>query len=176
MKISTDRLTMSQITQQDWSLFQSLNQDPAVISLCFDEPSPEALKESFESRLPRWRKGAEHWLCLTVTLSESGEKIGVTGFRVSDGVAEVGYLFLPQYHGLGYGTESLKALVKWAIEDLGIEAFNAVVTEGNFGSEKVLTNSGFTLHQVVPDAYQIGGKLYADHIYRLDHVSIEKSV
>lgn len=43
LKIQTDRLEMVQITADDWGLFQSLNQDPAVISLCFDEPSPEAI-------------------------------------------------------------------------------------------------------------------------------------
>lgn len=168
MKIQSKRLTMEQIAPQDWPLYQALNQDPDVIRLCFDPLSPEAIKESFESRLPQWSKGAEHFLCLTVTLNETQEKIGVTGFKVSDGIAEVGYLFLSQHHGLGYGTESLRALVQWAAEHLQLESFNAVVTEGNIGSEKVLTKTGFVLHQVVPDAYQIGGKLYADHIYRLE--------
>ncbi len=41
----------------------------------------------------------------------------------------------------------------------------AVVTEGNVGSEKVLAKSGFTLHRIVPDAYEIGGQRYADHVY-----------
>jgi RimJ/RimL family protein N-acetyltransferase len=159
---------MSQLTDKDWPLFQALNSDPAVISLCFDAPSEEDIKHSFESRLPLWSKGAEHWLCLTITSRETGEKIGVTGFRVADEVAEVGYLLLPKYHGLGYGTESLRAVVKWAVEEQGIHSFNAIVTEGNIGSEKVLTKSGFTLKEVVPDAYKIGGKLYADHVYTLE--------
>tara|TARA_Y100001956_G_scaffold42368_1_gene41355 strand:+ start:998 stop:1507 length:510 start_codon:yes stop_codon:yes gene_type:complete len=165
VKLQTDRLEMVQITVDDWGLFQSLNQDPAVISLCFDEPSHEAMKESFESRLPAWNKGSEHWLCLTMTQKETGQKIGVTGFRIVNGTAEVGYLILPQYHGQGFGTESLRALVSWASEEQGIRSFGAIVTEGNIGSEKVLTKSGFTLKKVVPEAYEIGGKLYADHIY-----------
>ena len=170
LNIQTDRLEMVQITADDWDLFQSLNQDPEVISLCFDEPSPEAIKESFESRLPVWSNSSEHWLCLTMTLTETGEKIGVTGSRIADGSAEVGYLILPKYHGRGFGTESLKALISWASEEQGIRSFGAIVTEGNIGSEKVLTKVGFSLTKVVPEAYQIGGKLYADHIYNYENI------
>lgn len=176
MNIQTDRLEMVQITADDWDLFQSLNQDPAVISLCFDEPSPEAIKESFESRLPAWNKSSDHWLCLTMTLTETGEKIGVTGFRMAEGKAEVGYLILPKYHGQGFGTESLKALLKWASEEQGIQSFGAIVTEGNVSSEKVLTKSGFSLKEVVPEAYEIGGKLYADHIYSYESIALKQTV
>ena len=170
LKIQTDRLEMVQITADDWGLFQSLNQDPVVISLCFDEPLPEAMKESFESRLPTWNKSSGHWLCLTITLNDTGEKIGVTGFRITEGKAEVGYLILPKHHGQGFGTESLKALIEWASEEQGIQSFSAIVTEGNVGSEKVLTKSGFSLTKVVPEAYEIGGKLYADHIYSYENI------
>ncbi|ANW23146.1 acetyltransferase [Vibrio coralliilyticus] len=171
MKIQTNRLDMAQIKDSDWELFQSLNRNPRVISLCFDEPSPEDIKQSFESRLPTWNRNSEQWLCLTITLRETGEKVGVTGFRLVDGVAEVGYLFLPQYHGLGFGTESLNALIIWAIEELGIQSFSAIVTEGNIGSEKVLLRSSFSLKEIVPDAYKIGDRLYADHIYTKNNIA-----
>lgn len=36
MEIVTDRLKMTQITDRDWELFESLHRDPAVIRLCFD--------------------------------------------------------------------------------------------------------------------------------------------
>lgn len=114
MEIHTTRLKMAQITGKDWELFESLHRDPAVISLCFDEPSSSEIREKFESRLPIWCQGSESWLCLTMTIQGTGEKIGVTGFRFIDGIAEVGYLILPQYHGLGFGTESLKSLINWA--------------------------------------------------------------
>ncbi|KPM92806.1 GNAT family N-acetyltransferase [Vibrio sp. 1557] len=170
MEILTTRLKMTQITDKDWELFESLHREPAVISLCFDEPSPLEIKERFDSRLPLWSKASKNWLCLTMTVRETGEKIGVTGFHLIDGVADVGYLILPQYHGLGFGTESLKALINWAFYEQAIQEFSAVVTEGNVGSEKVLIKSGFALKTVVPNAYKIGGKLYADRIYCLEDI------
>ncbi|MDF5281249.1 GNAT family N-acetyltransferase, partial [Vibrio parahaemolyticus] len=48
--------------------------------------------------------------------------------------------------------------------------FSAVVTEGNVGSEKVLIKSGFSLKTVAPNAYKIGGKLYADRIYSIENI------
>ncbi|TOF13042.1 GNAT family N-acetyltransferase, partial [Vibrio parahaemolyticus] len=50
MEILTARLKMTQLTDKDWELFEFLHRDPAVISLCFDEPSPSEIKERFESR------------------------------------------------------------------------------------------------------------------------------
>ncbi len=67
MEIVTDRLKMTQITDKDWELFESLHRDPAVISLCFDEPSTIEIRERFESRLSLWTKGSGNWLCFTMT-------------------------------------------------------------------------------------------------------------
>ncbi|ELL0561952.1 GNAT family N-acetyltransferase, partial [Vibrio vulnificus] len=50
--------------------------------------------------------------------------------------------------------------------EFGIDKYSAVVTEGNIGSEKVLAKVGFVLDRIVPQAYEIGGNLYADHVYQ----------
>ena len=62
MEILTARLKMAQITDKDWELFEALHRDPAVISLCFDEPSPSEINERFESRLSSWFKVIERFL------------------------------------------------------------------------------------------------------------------
>ncbi|MBT0082724.1 GNAT family N-acetyltransferase [Vibrio alginolyticus] len=161
---------MTQISEEDWDLYKSLNQDPAVIKFCFNEPSLEDIGEHFNSRLPDWDITSEHWLCLSITLIETGEKIGVIGLRVLDSETEVGFLIHTRFHGKGYGTESLKALLRWAYKLYDIRLFNAVVTEGNVASEKVLTKCGFSLIKVIPNAYEIGGKLYADHVYHCEDI------
>lgn len=156
---------MTPLTRTDWPLFQALHSDSAVIALCFDAPSEAELQQTFLARLQPWHKDAEHWLCLSITLRETGQAIGVTGICVSEDVAEVGYLLLPEFNGQGFGTESLMALVDWARATHGIVKFKAVVTAGNSGSERVLQKAGFSLAAVVPDAHSIAGKRYADHIY-----------
>lgn len=170
MNIRTARLEMTPLNKDDWPLFQQLHNTPEVIAQCFDEPTSAELQQKFQSRLQPWHKDANHWLCLVMRQSDTGQAIGVTGLVMSEGRAEVGYLLLPEFHGQGFGTESLKALISWAANTQHISRFKAVVTEGNVASERVLQKAGFKLAAKTPDAHSIGGKRYADHIYHFDAV------
>ncbi len=169
-KIFSDRLVMSPISEADWPLFQILHTDPKVISLCFDEPTLLEIQSKFRSRLEPWTPDSNHWCCLVVSELETGIKVGITGYCIQNGAVEVGFMFLTHFHGRGYATESLRALVEYFRKYFGLKNFSAVVTEGNLGSEKVLIKSGFTLHSVIPDAYEIGGQMYADHIYMMENI------
>ncbi|SJL83892.1 GNAT family N-acetyltransferase [Vibrio palustris] len=169
MEFISNRLIMSKISLIHQSLFHTLHTDPTVISLCFDEPTLAEINAKFESRLKPWDPTSSDWLCLVVTHQCTGEYVGITGFCLKDNIAEVGFMFLPQYQGFGYATESLMALLEYSKQHLGINHYSAVVTEGNVNSERVLVKSGFTLTQIVPDAYEIGGKQYCDHIYHLNN-------
>ena len=84
-----------------------------------------------------------------------------------DDSVEIGYLLLPEYHGKGIGTESLLALIKHIQQFFPtVKNINAIVTDGNVASCKVLEKAGFELMEREENAYQIGGKLYDDLIYR----------
>ena len=48
MDINSKRLKMSQITQNDWALFERLHTEPQIISKCFDKPGPAELKTKFK--------------------------------------------------------------------------------------------------------------------------------
>lgn len=172
MQLQSTNLTMHQITQDDWELFHTLHTDSRIIELCFDQPSLEDIDSKFASRLPEWKSTSDEWLTLVIQEKTSGDNIGITGFKVTSGVAEVGYLLLPEYSGKGYCTESLKALINWASNCLDIKQFRAVVTKGNVGSEKVLIKCGFMLTQIEPNAYSINGKLYDDHIFSLEKLIV----
>jgi len=166
VEIATARLKLTPITEQHWQLFYDLHTDPEVTSLCFDPPSVEDIQAKFQSRLTAWSKGANSWLCLVISNNDTDTPVGITGFSFDDGIAEVGYLFLPQHYGNQYATESLDALLKWAVSEHNINQFKAVVTEGNIASERVLLKCGFKLINVVPEAYEIGGKRYSDYLYQ----------
>lgn len=64
--LETKNLVMVQVTEDDFDLFHNLSTDEEVIKYCFDKPSLEEVKQRFESRLPKWRKDSEHWLCLSI--------------------------------------------------------------------------------------------------------------
>ncbi|KHA58989.1 acetyltransferase [Vibrio variabilis] len=169
--IESSNLIMRSIQESDWSLFERLHQDEEVIKYAFDKPSKEEIRARFNSRLPLWRWGSQHWLCLVIKDKATGNTVGVTGLCHSETkteCVEVGYLLLPEFHGKGMGTESLLALVKYAKQHFPIETFNAIVTDGNIASCKVLEKVGFQLKEREPNAYTIGGIEYDDLIYRYE--------
>ncbi|WP_273023572.1 GNAT family N-acetyltransferase [Rheinheimera sp.] len=168
MNIRSERLEMTPLTVDDWPLFYTLHNTPEVIAQCFDPVDDAVLQQKFQQRLVPWHKEAEHWQCLVIRERASGDAIGVTGMCLSQGRAEVGYLLMPAFYGQGFGSESLQALIHWAVSSQSIIKFKAVVTEGNVASERVLQKIGFQLVEKVPDAHSIGGKRYTDHIYHFD--------
>ncbi|MGR4991946.1 GNAT family N-acetyltransferase [Vibrio rotiferianus] len=165
--LTTPRLALKPLQPKHWSLFQRLLHDPQIISLCFDPPTEEEMRQKFESHLPTWTPQSEHWLCLVIYEKQSSRPIGITGFVLQDGTAEVGYLLLSEFYGQQFGTESLVGVIEWATNQHRISTFSATVTEGNIGSQRVLEKCGFKLVKTIPEAYEIGGKKYADRLYSL---------
>lgn len=167
INIETTRLILSSLQQQHWPLFFRLHTEAQIVELCFDVPPKEVIQQKFAARLQPWTAQSSNWLGLVVADKTSGAELGVTGFVLKDGVAEVGYLFLPEFYGKGYAAESLQGLIDWASATQQINRYQAVVTAGNAASEKVLTKCGFALKHIAPNAHNIGGKYFADHIYQL---------
>ncbi len=100
------------------------------------DPRPQAaIREAFDSRLPPWTPGDEHWLCLVVRDRLTHTPLGLTGYQHHQrDIAEVGFLFAPAAQGRGYGYESLRALCDYAFTTGGVRRLTASVTAGNEAS------------------------------------------
>jgi RimJ/RimL family protein N-acetyltransferase len=168
LELHTDRLYLRTLTEADWPLFLKLHREPDTMRHVFDELPESEVRRGFEHRLPDWSPDAEHWLCLVMTDKASGRDVGVTGLRVlRPGHAECGYLLLPEWHGQGLGSESLRVIVDFA-SATGLTSLEATVTDGNTASCRVLEKCGFSLTRREPDAYRLGGRWHDDLIYGLD--------
>lgn len=143
--LETDRLYLRKTTADDWEKYYSLNSNADVLRYCFDVPPDEEIRKEFDIRIQPWNLSSEHWLNLTIFEKEKGNFIGMTGLRNANSAAEVGFLFLPQYQGLGYGTESLKALKEYAIL-LGIRELFARIVKGNDASNRLVEKCGFSFY------------------------------
>ena len=105
-----------------------------MIRYISDPRSEAEIRTRFEERLPAWDKHGEQWLCLVMREKHSGEAVGITGFRpqwVPYRQAEVGYGSLPAGQGKGYGKESLRAVLDFAVNACGFHKLTATVTAGN---------------------------------------------
>lgn len=165
IQLQTRRLKMRQINTTDWDFFYFLQTDPATIKYSFDRRTEAQIRQRFESRLPPWTPASDFWLCLMLQEISTDQLVGLTGFYLHNGVAELGYMISPHDIGKGYATESLNGLLEFA-NNCGIHRFQANVTEGNHASERVLLKCGFHCDEVVAQDVGIGGTMYDDLIYR----------
>ena len=166
--IETKKLSLNQLTEDNRKGFSSLLQNDDVIRYCFDPPSAKDIEDSFQTRLAAWSVNSEHWLCLAVYEKTTGNFVGTNGFRVNvkGSKVEVGFLFLPEYQGKGYATESLKGVLEYA-RILGFDVAFAHVTEGNSASCRVLEKCGFVVSRIDSCSVSINNLLHNNIVYEV---------
>jgi RimJ/RimL family protein N-acetyltransferase len=62
-------------------------------------------------------------------------------------VPEVGFALVPRFHGLGYATEALRAVLEWGDEHLPSTRTVALANEANAASIRVLEKCGYTIFE-----------------------------
>ena len=148
--ITTDRLVLRGHTLADAAEQAQLWGDEEVTRFIGGDPSsPE---ESW-SRLLRY---AGHWHMLgfgywAVEERASGRYIGCAGFadyqraltKDVTGMAEMGWTFMPAFHGKGYALEAVQAAQAWAAEHLKRQVF-CMINPENQPSIRLALRAGFT--------------------------------
>lgn len=164
--LKSERLYLKQICEKDRIVFYSLVENTEVIKYCFSPLEENEKTALFNSRIEPWNCNSLHWLCLSIFHIATGEFIGVTGFKrvPNSEKLECGFLFLPNFHGFGYATESLNTVIEYA-QGLGFTDFVANVTMGNIASVKVLEKCGFNNVVIEEGAVNINEQFYSNLVY-----------
>jgi len=167
--VPSARLDYRCLNHTDWPFFQALNQDRDVMHFISDLcPDEEIRINSFEKRLQPWHKGSEHWLCLVISQKDTDIPIGVTGFiERNEGIAEVGFILAAEFHGKGFGSESLKDVARFAFNTHGYRKLTATVTSGNEASRRTLLKVGFQHEGTLRQNYFLHGCWQDDWIFGL---------
>lgn len=166
--LSTPRLHLTPVTEQEWPCFLRLQQDPEVMRYVSDGRKEDEIRHTFNARLVPWGIHSRHWLCLALRDRQNGRLIGFTGFvREEEDRAEVGYLLDPAFHGQGYGADSLYGICQFAFRQCAIRKLTATVTAGNIASKKTLEKVGFQCEGVLRENYFLGGVWQDDWIFGL---------
>ena len=79
-----------------------------------------------------------------VMLKKDGTKIGNCGFYDRPGLkgTDIGFAFLPDYEGQGFGTESASRLMRAAREDFDLKTVLGITAKHNVASQKLLEKIG----------------------------------
>lgn len=148
-ELETERLILRRIKAEDYlEGFNNWCSNPKVAKYTTWEAhkTPDETKELFEN----WEKQYEdlsvfRWVAVN---KETGELMGTIDVVDSskesndNDVFEIGYCYGEKFWGKGYGTESLKEVMKFLFEEVGAEVIFARHLSQNPGSGKVMLKSG----------------------------------
>ena len=94
----------------------------------------------------------------TVELKSDQTQIGICGFVKRDTLPlpDIGFAYLPDYEGKGYGFEAASATLEYGRENLGMDRILAIVSPSNIASVGLLLKLGFIQdHSIDPGVEKV---------------------
>lgn len=87
----------------------------------------------------------------TLIKKDTGEKIGGCGLFHREGldVVDIGFSFLPEYFGKGYGYEAASRILRAGFEEYGLQKISAITVKENIASQKLIEKLGLKFQKIV---------------------------
>ena len=167
--LRTARLVLRPFRPEDAPRVQVLIDDPDIArnTLTIPYPYPQGMAAKWiEGHEPAWRAGTNAvW---AVCLAE-GELIGAAGLRLeaTHRRAEVGYWIAREHWGSGYATESVRALLDHAFDELALERVFAHHFLWNPASGRVMEKAGMRREGLLRSNVQKDGRAADNVLYGL---------
>ena len=163
--LETQRLRIREVEAEvDAEFMLELLNSPKFIEFIGDR-GVRSVDESREFIRTRYRKSYEdHGYGLYAVDLKSGNnerplQVGICGFVRRDTLPapDLGFAFLPEHEGKGYGFESASALMNYGRETLGFTELLAITTVDNLPSQKLLEKLGFVFDELkeMPDGERL---------------------
>lgn len=136
----TPRLELRRLVPDDAEAVGELRKDPEVMRFLGGPASENEARLRFERDLDHWKL---HGYGLRVArLRESGEFVGMVGFRSFEGDPDLSYMLDRRWWGDGYATEAARSCLAWGFDELGAQLVRAMTDRGHRASQRVLTKIG----------------------------------
>lgn len=155
-RIETDRLVLTWPTREQLDGYYAAIVGTDIFrNLLWEGPrSPEDMPDYWQARKQAAVRDPAGDLNMAVIEKGSGEMIGGISLRsqLKNGfgyaVWDLGYALAPRWHGRGYATEMVRAMVDAAFVDRKAERLFADAFVGNDASRRVLEKNGFVFEGV----------------------------
>lgn len=146
--ILTERLVLKPTTEEDAEFIFELLNTPKWLKFIGDRnvrsttDAAEYIKTRMLPQLERLGYGN-----YTVVRTSDNIKIGTCGLFDREGLEgiDIGFAFLPDYEGKGYGFESANTLKEVAFKEFGIKEMNAITSKENINCQRLLEKLGLKL-------------------------------
>lgn len=150
--VETERLTIRAISSEDAEFILELYNSPKFIEFIGDRnirTTKDAEQYITEKFLPQYEQlGFGNYLIIR---KADGYKIGSVGIFEREGldVHDIGFSFLPEFEGNGYGFESASKLLETIIQEFSLKKISAITTKTNFSSQKLIEKLGLKYKKIV---------------------------
>lgn len=152
--IETERLLLRRMKPSDArDMYEYAKQSAVTEYLLW---APHDSLEYTRSYLRQMQKGYNQGIYhdFGVVYKENGKLIGTCGFARIDeanSTAEAGYVFNPEYWGMGIAPEALSAVIRLGFEYCGYNRIEARYMVGNDASRRVMEKCGMSFEGVIRD-------------------------
>jgi RimJ/RimL family protein N-acetyltransferase len=145
--LETERLRLKQFTFDDIPFVIELLNSPGWLQFIGDRNvrTPEQAKSYLENGPLKSYALNGYGLCL-VERKDDGQPVGMCGILNREALdsPDIGFAFLPAFHGQGYALEIAQATIDDARETWGVSKLAAVVLEANTRSIRLLEKIGLS--------------------------------
>ena len=143
--LTTNRLSLRKFSKEDAGFILELTNTAGFLKNVGDHKirTLEDAESYIENRLSASyeKYGFGFWVS---EIRENGVPAGMCGLIKRDGFEypEIGFAYLPEFYGIGLGTEAALAVKQYAGKELGLEFIMAIANPGNDASIRVLSKLG----------------------------------
>ena len=156
MNYSTERLIIRPTSIEDAEFIHSLMNSPKWIKNIGDRKvnSIEGAKEYIQKKMIAQfdRLGYGNF---TIIRKADNITLGSCGLYDREGLegVDIGFAFLPEHEGKGYGFESAVKVKEIGVNEFGLKTINAITAKHNISSQKLLEKIGlkFIKHITLPN-------------------------
>ena len=150
--LETERLILQLVNIEDAEFILELYNSPNFIKFIGDrnlrtvKDAENYIKEKFLPHVVKYGFGS-----FVILRKSDRKKIGNVGIYMRDGLnaPDIGFSFLPQFEGNGYGFESSKKLMEVAFSEFDLKKISAISTKENISSQKLIEKLGLKYQSIV---------------------------
>ena len=171
MEIHTARLSLREMTEDDFDFFEEMETNEACLRYESDSvPTQEAIDEKFRRTLEDKNKAPRARYRWVVCTQSAEEPIGrVVLWQIDEAIREweIGWDVHPAHWGKGYAPEAAQAVLQFAFRDLKVHRVQALCNDENVNSEKVMIKIGMKKEGTCRGVRLLNNCWYGSHIYSL---------
>lgn len=140
MIFETERLIVRKLATSDLEAFHKMQSNPKVMQYTTGfVKSLEAHKTELEELISKYDVNDNDFWIYAVERKKDTVFIGTVALVKNDGDDEIGYRFLEDFWGNGFGTETCKGLIDYCKRN-NFKKLTAYAVDANIASQKILEN------------------------------------